>query len=98
MSIIQFTWDDNKNAKNFKKHKIWFEEAETVFFDEHALRISDHEHSEHEERWIMLGLSSSTKLLLVCHCYRENDEIIRLISARKATKYESKQYHQKKAI
>jgi uncharacterized DUF497 family protein len=83
---------DNKNLTNIKKHKISFEEAKTVFFDENARVIPDPEHSENEERSIILGISHKLKLLIVVHTYRENDEVIRIISARKATKSESKYY------
>lgn len=92
MEYINFEWDDNKNAINKKKHNISFEEAKTVFYDEEALVIEDSEHSEYEERFIILGMSASLKLLVVCHCYRESETIIRIISARRATKRESAQY------
>ncbi|MCH5298483.1 MAG: BrnT family toxin [Ruminococcus sp.] len=94
MDIIQFEWDNNKNTINKKKHKISFEEAKTVFYDEDALIIDDPEHSEEEERFIILGLSNRANLLVVCHCYRASDTVIRIISARKATKSESKQYNE----
>ena len=92
MNELHFEWDDNKNTINKKKHKISFEEAKTVFYDEEALVIDDPEHSQEEERFIILGLSNRANLLVVCHCYRASDTIIRIISARKATKTESKQY------
>ena len=92
MKNILFEWDKNKNLANIKKHKISFEEAKSVFFDENARVISDPEHSETEERFIILGISNKLKLLIVVHTYRKNDEIIRIISARKATKSESKYY------
>ncbi|MCM1234650.1 MAG: BrnT family toxin [Ruminococcus flavefaciens] len=94
MEKIKFTWDENKNAINKKKHGIAFEEASTVFSDEEALLRDDPDHSEDEERFVILGFSSKANLLVVCHCYRENDEIIRIISARKATPTESKQYYE----
>ena len=90
--MIQFEWDDNKNEINKKKHKISFEEARTVFYDDAALVIDDPEHSEDEDRFIILGLSKRANLLVVCHCYRESDTVIRIISARKATKTESQYY------
>lgn len=96
MINIRFDWDSNKNLANVKKHKISFEEAKTVFFDENARVIPDPEHSESEERFIILGISHKLKLLIVVHTYRENDDVIRIISARKATKYESKYYHEVK--
>ena len=87
-----FEWDDNKNRANIKKHGISFGEAVTAFQDENALIISDDEHSEQEDRFILLGLSNHPRLLVVCHCYRGGDCVIRIISARKANKHESGQY------
>lgn len=92
MKHIRFEWDPKKDAINIRKHKVSFEEAKTVFYDENARIIADPDHSETEDRFIILGLSQSLKLLVVCHCYRAQDEIIRIISARKATKNESKSY------
>lgn len=92
MNMMRFEWDDNKNEINKKKHKISFEEARTVFYDDAALVIDDPEHSEDEDRFIILGLSKRANLLVVCHCYRESDTVIRIISARKATKTESQYY------
>ena len=92
MNMIRFEWDGNKNEINKKKHKISFEEASTVFYDDAALVIDDPEHSEDEDRFIILGLSKRANLLVVCHCYRESDTVIRIISARKATKTESQYY------
>ena len=93
MDIIKFEWDENKNLINRKKHKISLEEAQTVFFDTEALIIDDPEHSMDEDRFIILGLSRKANLLVVCHYYRESDTTIRIISARKATSTESKQYY-----
>jgi len=93
MEILNFEWDENKNSINKKKHHISFEEARTVFYDEDALLIEDPEHSETEERFIILGNSLSANLLVVCHCYRQSETVIRIISARKATKNESRQYY-----
>lgn len=94
METIKFEWDENKNEINKKKHKISFEEAKTVFYDSEALVIDDPEHSEQEERFIILGLSKKANLLVVCHCYRESETVIRIISARKATRTETKQYNE----
>ena len=94
MDIIKFQWDENKNIINKKKHKISFEEAKTVFYDEEALLISDPEHSEEEERFIIMGQSFKANLLVVCHCYRESETVIRIISARKATRTEASQYYE----
>lgn len=90
--MLSFEWDEDKNRINQKKHKVSFEEAKTVFYDEHALVIDDPEHSQEEERFIILGMSARANLLIVCHCYRSSDSIIRIISARKATKTESSFY------
>lgn len=94
MDELKFEWDENKNSTNKIKHNISFEEAKTVFYDEYALVIDDPEHSVDEDRFIILGFSNQAKLLVVCHCFREADMIIRIISARKATKNESKFYEQ----
>ena len=83
---MDFTWDKEKAAVNQQKHGVAFEEARTVFDDCNALRIYDPDHSEDEDRFLLLGLSSVLRMLVVCHCYREDDEQIRIISARKATK------------
>ena len=87
-----FEWDEDKNEDNIKKHGISFEEAMTVFDDDNALYKPDVDHSEEEERFIILGFSINPRLLVVCHCYRESEAVIRIISARKATKSESEQY------
>ena len=89
--MITYKWDENKKNLNNKKHKISFEEAKSVFYDSNALLISDPEHSYDEERFILLGLSKNLNLLVVCHCYRCSETVIRIISARKATKNETKQ-------
>ncbi len=94
MESIRFEWDPNKNEINKRKHKISFEEAQSVFYDAEALVINDPEHSKEEERFIILGFSKKANLLVVCHCYREADSVIRIISARKATKTERKQYEE----
>lgn len=92
MGNIKFEWDENKNRINQKKHGVSFDEAKTVFYDEEALVIDDPEHSEEEERFIILGLSSRANLLVVCHCCRDSDTVIRIISARKATRTETEYY------
>ena len=92
METIRFEWDENKNTINKRKHKISFEEAQTVFYDAEALVIPDPEHSQDEERFIILGMSRQAKLLVVCHCYRASETVIRIISARKATRNEAGQY------
>ena len=93
---MRFEWDAEKASINQKKHGVTFEEAQTVFGDYDALRIFDPDHSEDEDRFILLGMSAVLRILVVCHCYRENDEKIRIISARKAPKKESAAYERRK--
>jgi len=90
--MITFAWDENKNKKNISKHGVDFNEAKTAFYDENALIIEDPDHSEDEERFILLGFSNKANLLVVVHCYRDDDQVIRIISARKATKGEERSY------
>ncbi|MDD2468518.1 MAG: BrnT family toxin [Desulfobulbus sp.] len=92
MKPLRFEWNEDKAKGNLRKHKISFEEAKTVFYDENARIIPDPEHSEQEERFILMGMSAGLKMLVVCHCYRESEEVIRIISARKATKQEASFY------
>ncbi len=92
MPELRIEWDETKNRENVRKHRISFEEAATVFSDERALLLADPDHSDEEDRFILLGLSITLRLLVVCHCYRANDETIRIISARKATKSEAAIY------
>lgn len=92
MEDIRFEWDEPKNRENKRKHGVSFEEAQTVFFDEHAIRYYDPDHSEEEDRFIMLGLSIKPRALVVCHCFRSDDGSIRIISARKADKREAAAY------
>ena len=94
MNEISFEWDDTKAQKNIKKHGVSFEEACTVFYDDQAILFDDPEHSHDEERFNLLGISEETNMLIVCHCVRGvDDEIIRIISARKATKTETDYYN-----
>ncbi len=92
MSQLRLEWDPKKDAANQRKHGISFDEATTVFSDERALLIDDPDHSDDEERFILLGLSASLRTLVVCHCYREAEGVIRLISARKASRKERSEY------
>ena len=92
MDELRFEWDPNKAKTNIEKHGISFEEATTVFADEQAVLFDDPDHSEDENRSILLGFSAMAKMLIVCHCLREESNVIRIISARKATKTEEKQY------
>ena len=92
MKPLRFTWDKSKSKANQKKHGISFEEAQTVFFDENAIEFFDPDHSQSEDRFLLLGLSSSLRIVVVSHCYRKSESLIRIISARKATKKEQKVY------
>ena len=92
MSTLRFEWDAAKAATNVKKHGVSFEEAQSVFADERARLIDDPVHSDGEDRFLLLGLCSSLRLLVVCHCYRAEESVIRIISARKATKGERLYY------
>ena len=90
--VLRFEWDPAKAAANLRKHGVSFEDAQTAFSDEHARLVNDPDHSAEEERFVFLGLSSSLRLLVVAHCYRSADSIIRIISARRATKAEERSY------
>jgi uncharacterized DUF497 family protein len=92
MMQLKFEWNARKASANQKRHGVSFEEARTVFLDEHAKLIDDPDHSEVEDRFVLLGLSSTLKVILVCHCYREQGNVIRIISARKASRHETLQY------
>ncbi len=89
---MRFEWDPVKAASNAKKHKVSFEAAKTVFYDDFAIQYFDPEHACDEDRFLLLGMSSDAKLLLVCHCEREDGGVIRIISARKATENEAQHY------
>jgi uncharacterized DUF497 family protein len=92
MKELVFEWDDRKEKANRKKHGVSFEEARTAFYDEDALVFFDPDHSEDEDRFILLGLSLKPRVVVVCHCFREREEVIRLISARKADDGEEQDY------
>ena len=87
-----FTWDEEKQKANIRKHGVTFIEAATVFDDDNALVRDDPDHSQDEDRFIIIGFSENARLLIVCHCYRTDDSIIRIISARKADRKERKEY------
>lgn len=89
---MNFTWDKAKNRLNKKKHGVSFEEAKSVFLDEHARLIGDPDHSDSEDRFVLLGMSTKLRFLVVVHVYRESNELIRIVSARKATTKEKKFY------
>ncbi|MBM4153727.1 MAG: BrnT family toxin [Lentisphaerae bacterium] len=92
MMEVRFEWDEAKNRDNRRKHKVTFEEAQTVFLDESALRFFDPDHSADEDRFLMLGVSFRLRVLIVCHCLRVSDSVIRIISARKADRAEEADY------
>ena len=92
MNAMRVAWDEAKAAENLRKHRVSFEEGATVFADENARLKPDPDNSQAEDRFLILGFSAKLRLLIVCHAYRENDEVIRIISARKATRNERKQY------
>ena len=92
MKALRFEWDPRKDAANRRKHGISFEDAQTVFSDERALLLADPDHSVEEDRFLMLGLSSGLRLLVVFHCYRAQDSVIRIFSARRASQSERAQY------
>ncbi len=90
--MIKFEWEEEKAQSNIKKHHISFDEAQSVFYDDFALQFFDEEHSVSEARFLILGRSCESNLLMICHCEREEGNVIRIISARKATKNESQYY------
>jgi uncharacterized DUF497 family protein len=92
MTAPTFSWDPKKNAENIRRHGVDFEAAKSVFYDEHAKLINDPDHSSHEHRFILLGMSSRFRMLLIVHSYRRDEDEIRIISARKANKHETKEY------
>lgn len=95
MKAPEFEWDSSKNQTNRRKHGVSFEEAQSAFSDERGLLIHDPDHSDDEDRFVLLGLSSSNRALLVCHCYRREGDVIRIISARKAGRHERLTYSQR---
>jgi uncharacterized protein len=94
LEMLRFDWDERKNKSNRIKHGIWFEEAQSVFSDPHGRLFYDPDHSEHEDRFILLGVSSAARTLIVVHCYKENDSVVRIISVRKATRKEVRFYEE----
>ena len=92
MDQINFEWDAGKDKNNINKHGVSFEEAKTVFYDEYAISYFDPDHSEDEDRFILLGMSFKLKTLVICHCFRQEEKIVRIISARKADKDEDQVY------
>ena len=96
MKQLKFEWDDNKDKANARKHGVSFGEAQTVFYDEYAIQFFDPEHSESEDRFILLGTSFKLNALVVCHCFRRDETLVRIISARKADKDEAQVYWSKR--
>ena len=94
MSNIRFEWDPRKSAANQRKHGVSFEEAQSVFFDDRAILLDDPD-EEREDRFVLLGISASLRTLVVCHCYRSDDEVIRIISARRAHREERRDYERR---
>jgi len=92
MDGLRFEWDDEKEKINIRKHGISFEEARTVFFDDKAIQFFDPDHSEDETRFILLGISFKLRILVVCHCFRESETVVRIFSARKADRDEEREY------
>jgi uncharacterized protein len=92
MDELRFEWDDEKEKINLRKHGISFDEARTVFYDEKAIQFFDPDHSEDEDRFILLGISFKLRTLVVCHCFRKSETVVRIISARKADREEEREY------
>jgi len=92
---LRFDWDARKSAANKRKHGVSFEEARTVFYDDRALLIEDPDKNDEEDRFVLLGISAALRMLVVCHCYREKDSLIRIISARKANRKEREDYEKR---
>ncbi len=98
MYLPAFEWDEDKAEINLRKHGVSFDEAKTVFMDTESLLINDPDHSLYEDRFLLLGKTTSHKMLIVCHCYRSNDTIVRIISARKATRHEASMYYEREGL
>jgi uncharacterized DUF497 family protein len=97
MSELTFEWDDRKNRANLKKHRISFEEAQTVFFDESAIEFFDPDHSRNENRFLLIGRSFKLRILIISYCYRSQEKVIRIISSRLATRRERRIYLREKS-
>ena len=96
MDELRFDWDERKQKFNIKRHGVSFEEARTAFYDENAIQFFDPDHSEDEDRFLLLGMSIRPQILIVCHCFRESETLVRIISARKADKSEEMDYWKRK--
>ena len=97
MNRLAFAWDDRKDGANRKKHGVSFEDARTAFYDENAIRFFDPDHSDDEDRFILLGFSFRLRVLVVCHCFRDSETVVRIISARKANKTEEREYWKRRS-
>jgi len=97
MVNMEFTWDNRKNKANAKKHGVSFEEAQTAFYDEQSVVFFDPDHSDNEDRFILLGISFKLRVPVVCHCFREDETVVRIISARKADKVEESDYWRRRS-
>ena len=97
MKQLEFQWDPKKNRKNIRKHGVSFEEAKTVFYDEYALQFFDPDHSDDEDRFLLLGISFKLRTIIACHCFREEETVVRIISAKKADKGETQDYWSERA-
>ena len=97
MDMLHFEWDESKNRANKRKHGVSFDEARSAFHDENAILFHDPDHSEDEDRFILLGVSFKLRILVVCHCFRESETVVRIISARKANKSEEREYWRRKS-
>ena len=96
MKVLRFDWDERKQKTNIRKHGVSFAEARTAFYDESAIQYFDPDHSEDEDRFLLLGMSIKPQILIVCHCFRESETLVRIISARKADKSEEQVYWRRK--
>jgi len=96
MNELRFEWDERKKKTNIKKHGVSFDEALTIFYDENAIQFFDPDHSEDEDRFILLGMSFKLRVLVVCHCFRKSETVVRIISARKANGDEKHEYRRHK--
>jgi len=97
MNELRFEWDDRKQRANVRKHGVPFEEARTAFYDANAIQFFDPDHSDDEDRFILLGMSSRLRVVVVCHCFRESETLIRIISARKADEAEERDYWRRRS-
>ncbi len=98
MHLPEFEWDEDKAEANIRKHGVSFDEAKTAFMDTEALLVNDPDHSLYEDRFLLLGKTTAHRLLVVCHCYRSSDAVVRIISARKASRREASAYYEREGL